>query len=75
MLICYIIMVLCLNGSYHCMFSVLQSGQVQKVTQFQLSGWTPDGLCTNTRAIIDIIEQVGGVQRRTGNKPIVIHGR
>jgi len=54
---------------------ILQSGQVHKVTQFQMSCWTPEGLCTSPHAIIDIIEQVLVIQRKTGNRPIVVHGR
>ena len=52
-----------------------QSGQVHKVTQFQLKQWSAEGLCSNPQALIDIIDQMGGVQRRTGNKAIVVHGR
>ena len=54
---------------------LLQSGQEHKVTQFQMSCWTADGLCTSPPAIIAVIEQVLMIQRRTGNKPIVVHGR
>ena len=53
----------------------LQSGQEHKVTLFQMSCWTPDGLCTSPPAIMAVIEQVLVIQRRTGNKPIVVHGR
>ena len=54
---------------------LLQSGQEHKVTQFQMSCWTPDGLCTSPPAIMAVIEHVLVIQRRTGNKPIVVHGR
>lgn len=54
--------------------SCLQPYQQQKVTQFQLSGWTEEGLCTDGRAILELIELVAATQRRTGNNPIVIHG-
>ena len=53
----------------------LQSGQEHKVTLFQMSCWTADGLCTSPPAIMAVIEQVLVIQRRTGNKPIVVHGR
>ena len=54
---------------------LLQSGEDHKVTQFQMSCWTPEGLCTSPPAIMAVIEQVLVVQRRTGNRPIVVHGR
>ena len=54
---------------------ILQSGEDHKVTQFQMSCWTPEGLCTSPPAIMAVIEQVLVVQRRTGNRPIVVHGR
>ena len=53
----------------------LQSGQEHKVTQLQMPSWTPDGLCTSPPAIMAVIEHVLVIQRRTGNKPIVVHGR
>ena len=62
----------------HCVpatVSLLQSGQDHKVTQFQMSCWTPEGLCTSPPAIMAVIENVLVIQRRTGNKPIVVHGR
>jgi len=63
------------TAPYNHLSSTLQSGQVHKVTQFQMSCWIPEGLCTSPRAIIDIIEQVLVIQRRTGNRPVVVHGR
>ena len=53
----------------------VQSGQEHKVTQFQMSCWTPEGLCTSPSAIMAVIEHMLVIQRRTGNKPIVVHGR
>ena len=54
---------------------LLQSGQVQNVTQFQVEQWSAEGLCSNPKVLIDVIDQMGVVQRRTGNNPIVVHGR
>ena len=54
---------------------ITQSGQVQKVTQFQLEHWSTEDLCSNPQALIDVIDLMGVVQRRTGNKPFVVHGR
>ena len=52
-----------------------QSTQIQQVTQFHITNWTPDGMCTNLATITDVIEEVDKVQRRTGNQPIVVHCR
>jgi hypothetical protein len=45
------------------------------VTQFQVDEWSAEGLCSNPQALIHVIDQMGVAQRRTGNKPIVVHGR
>ena len=37
--------------------------------------WSAEGLCSNPQALIHVIDQMGVAQRRTGNKPIVVHGR
>ena len=52
-----------------------KSGQVQKLTQFQVDQWSADGLCSNPQALVHVIDQMGVAQRRTGNKPIVVNGR
>ena len=45
------------------------------MTQFQVEEWSAEGLCFNPKALINVIDQMGVVQRRTGNKPTVVHGR
>ena len=52
-----------------------KSGQVHKLTQYQVKEWTAEGVGSNKRAVVDIIDQLSVVQRRTGNKPIVVHGK
>ncbi|KAL5486469.1 hypothetical protein EMCRGX_G018952 [Ephydatia muelleri] len=52
-----------------------RSTQIQQVTQFHITNWSPDGVCTNLATITDVIEEVDKVQRRTGNQPIVVHCR
>ena len=52
-----------------------QSGKAHQVIQFHIHNWRPDGHCSNFRAVTDVIEEVGKVQRRTGNRPILIHCR
>lgn len=53
---------------------LLQSDKVHKVTQFQMTGWSPEGLCTNHKALVGLVEHATTEQMRTGNKPIVVHG-
>jgi hypothetical protein len=43
------------------------------VTQFHITCWAPDGQCSNLRSIVDVVEDIAKVQRRTGNKPIFVH--
>eukprot|EP00731_Ephydatia_muelleri_P019048 Em0011g1088a len=50
-----------------------KSTQIQQVTQFHITNWSPDGVCTNLATITDVIEEVDKAQRRTGNQPIVVH--
>eukprot|EP00731_Ephydatia_muelleri_P019055 Em0011g1095a len=50
-----------------------KSTQIHQVTQFHITNWSPDGVCTNLATITDVIEEVDKVQRRTGNQPIVVH--
>ena len=45
------------------------------MTQFHITCWTPDGYCSNLRAVVDVIEEVAKVQRRTANKPLFLHCR
>ena len=45
------------------------------MTQFHITCWAPDGQCSNPKAVVDVIEEVAKVQRRTGSKPILVHCR
>ena len=54
----------------------MQSGKTQhQVTQFQIQNWSPQGRCSDSQTIITVVEEVFKVQRRTDNKPIVVHCR
>ena len=55
--------------------SLLQSGRTQQVSQFHITNWAPDGSCPSLKTVTDVIDEVGKVQRRTGNRPIVVHCR
>ena len=53
----------------------LQSGSPHQVKQFHITNWAFDCCCSNLSTLTDVIERVARVQRRTGNRPIVIHCR
>ena len=52
-----------------------QSGKPHQVTQFQILNWNSQGKCSCPQTIITVVEEVNKVQRRTDNKPIVVHCR
>ena len=58
-----------------CPFIFAQSGSSQEVSQFHITNWAPDGSCSSLKTVIDVIEEMSKVQRRTGNQPIVMHCR
>ena len=43
------------------------------MSQFHITNWAPDGHCANLKTVTDVIEEVGKIQRRTGNNPILAH--
>ncbi len=43
--------------------------------QFHITCWQPDGQCSSLRSVVDTIEEVAKVQRKTGNMPIFVHCR
>ena len=47
---------------------------MRKVTHFMLTDWDTDGFCSEPKAVMKMIDQLLIAQRRTGNKPIVMHG-
>ena len=54
---------------------LLQSNKAHQVMQFHMKCWSPNGHCSNLTSVIDVIDEVGKVQRRTGNHPILVHCR
>ncbi len=53
----------------------LQTKQTQQIIQIQILGWKSTGACENFKIVTDVNEEVIKVQRRTGNKAIVVHCR
>ena len=53
----------------------MQSGKTHQVTQFQIQNWNPHGKCSSPQTIITVVEEMYKVQRRTDNKPVVVHCR
>ncbi|XP_064386146.1 uncharacterized protein LOC135334769 isoform X3 [Halichondria panicea] len=47
--------------------------QTQQIIQIQILGWKSTGACENLKIVTDVNEEVIKVQRRTGNKAIVVH--
>lgn len=47
---------------------------MRTVTHFMMDNWKTDGTCEEPRAIMKMIDQLFIAQRRTGNKPVVVHG-
>ena len=43
------------------------------ITQFQFMNWPADSCPENAASVIELIESVEKVQRRTGNGPITVH--
>ena len=41
--------------------------------QFHITGWKSDGGSSNLKGVVDVVEEVAKVQRKTGNKPIFVH--
>ena len=54
---------------------IFPQSEVRKVTQFQLSCWSREGLCEDPVLFMEFIEVVGVAQRRSGNQPLVVHGK
>lgn len=53
----------------------VQTGQEHQVVQFQIPVWAADGTCMAPLILVDTIHQIAVAQRKSGNKPIVVHGR
>ena len=61
--------------SLRCLYLILQTQKAHQVAQFQILNWNRDGICDNLKTVTDVTEDVAKVQRRTGNKSIVVHCR
>ena len=60
---------------FFCVCIYLQSGKTQQVKQFHITNWAADGSCSGLETIVQVIERVEDVQRKTSNCPIVVHCR
>ena len=54
---------------------LFKSGKTHQVTHYHITCWSPNGKCSNLRCVVDVIEELAKVQRRTDNKPIFVHCR
>ena len=55
-------------------FLCSQGENMRRVTQFQMAGWSQDGVCLNPPALMKLIDQLMIAQRRTGEGPVIVHG-
>ena len=51
-----------------------QFSNSHQVHQFHISGWTAGCHCGDVKTVIAVIDEIGRVQRKTGNSAIVVHG-
>ena len=59
----------------HCFYSFIQESAPRTITQFQYVAW-PDHSCpSEASSIMDMVEMLEQVQRKTGNGPITVHCR
>ena len=45
------------------------------VSQFQFTDWPATGICTSPQIILNVLDCIGRVQRKTGKGPVVVHCR
>ena len=45
------------------------------VVQFQFTNWPSNGICDSQQTILDVIEYIGRVQRKSGKRPVMVHCR
>ena len=53
----------------------VQSSKSHQVTQFHIQNWSPQVRSSNPSTIVTVMEEVYKVQRKTENRPIVVHCR
>ena len=57
---------------FYCDFQCVDS---HAVTQFQIHGWSNDGVVSNPSTLLQVIESVIKVQQRSGEGPVVVQCR
>ena len=57
---------------FFCDFQCVDS---HAVTQFQIHGWSNDGVVSNPSTLLQVIESVIKVQQRSGEGPVVVQCR
>ena len=43
------------------------------MTQLHVTNWKANGQCSNLKSIIDVVEEMTKVQKRSGNQSTVVH--
>lgn len=56
-----------------CVIHVLQAQESRMVSQFHFTRWTKATPPSEYRSMIDLIDELQRVQRKSGNMPITVH--
>ena len=64
-----------LSSLLQCIYSRLypQSKETHHVTHFHILNWKDNGQCSNFSTVLEVIEKMGIVQKKTGNNPTDIY--
>ena len=45
------------------------------MVHFQFTNWPTNGVTASLQTVLDVLEFIGRVQRRSGKRPVVVHCR
>ena len=66
---------LMLSSFPSCIPTCTQTGRERQVVHFQVTVWSEDDVCSSPSTLVEAIHHIQAAQRKSGNKPIVVHGR
>ena len=53
----------------------LQTASAHQVFQLHMTNWNPDGSIPQLAPLVSVINETAAIQRRTGNKSVLVHCR
>ena len=53
----------------------LQTASAHQVFQLHMTNWNPDGSIPELAPLVSVINETSAIQRRTGNKSVLVHCR